>query len=202
MRLLAALLVAALAAPVLADDGPTIGGPTIGEPEPPRKLPTAAPATATAPAGVPATGPAAGSAESIRARLFNDRNTTTVMPVPMPPVDNSGPGTVEPVGAGEPKVKSVLEGTIVTKRVVRLTKDEKTGGYMVSFDADGNQMRDPPMLVLPSKTLAAMEELSQGGTRAVRFQITGEVTEYKGKNYILIHAALALRELGTGITGG
>jgi hypothetical protein len=192
MRLFAALIVAALAAPALADDGPTIGE-TVTPDTPKVAVPSATRPAATLPATVPEN----------RGRLFEDPKTGGgVIPMSMPATDSTGPGTVEAVGPAEPKVKFVLEGTVMTKRVVRLTKDEKSGGYLVSFDSDGNQMRDPPMIALPSKALAAMEDLSVKGTRPVRFQITGTVTEYKGKNYILIHSALALRDLNTGLGGG
>lgn len=204
MRMLSMMIVmgVSLSVPAWAE------GPSIGEEPTP-----AVPAATTAPARVPGPAvtlpaatapvePATNSAESAREKLFGASPKTFVPSTTAPGTGEAvSLGTVPPVGPTEPKTTLLMEGTLIYKRVGRLSKEAKSGQFLFTFDADGKDMRDPPMLVLPSKTLGAMESLSENGARPVRFQVTGEVTEYKGKNFLLVHAVLVLRDLNTGING-
>jgi hypothetical protein len=143
--------------------------------------------------------------EQLREQLTAPSTAPAIAPLPAATVTSGEMpklGAVEPVSGTEPKVKSVQEGTILVKRVVRITKDEKSGNYLISFDSDGKVMADPPMIGLPCKSLADMEDAQAKSSQPIRFQITGEVTEYKGRNYILIQTALRLRDLNGGLGGG
>jgi len=46
------------------------------------------------------------------------------------------------------------------------------------------------VLILPNLKLMQMESAVTTGNRDVKFRITGQVTEYKGHNYILIDKAV------------
>jgi hypothetical protein len=47
-------------------------------------------------------------------------------------------------------------------------------------------MQDPPVVILPNLSLMKMETATAGMSRDLRFRITGEVTEYRGRNYVLL----------------
>jgi hypothetical protein len=61
-----------------------------------------------------------------------------------------------------------------------------------SFEADGETLRDPPLIVLPNLKLMAMENAVQASRRDLRFRITGMVTEYRGRNYILLEKVVVV----------
>jgi hypothetical protein len=60
-------------------------------------------------------------------------------------------------------------------------------------------MADPPMPLLPSHLLMSMEDASDKGTRPVKFKISGEVTEYRGKNFLYVRYMQAVRDFNSGI---
>ena len=64
-----------------------------------------------------------------------------------------------------------------------------------AFDADARAMKDPPVIVLPNLWLMAMEQASKGSSRTLRFRVTGMVTEYNGRNYILLEKVFVLPEI-------
>src|SRR4051812_48986355 len=119
-------------------------------------------------------------------------NGRVLTPLPDPPKIDAGTGRA--IAPGPPQPNLVREGSYVVDRVGRLTKATDTQQWEVSFEADGKTMQDPPMLILPNQKLAAMEQAVSGASRDLRFRITGMVTEYKGKNYILLEKVLAIPE--------
>lgn len=181
---------ALLAAPVLV----TLGQLSI-EPPPP------APATSTAPAAAPATAPAATlpTAENVLEGLLHSR--PTVAPVTVKPSTAPALPGIEAVAPGESKTKLMRERDTIERRVGHLVKDEKTGNWVFSFDGDGPDMNDPPLAIIPSLMLEAMEKLSENGTKPVKFRISGEVTQYKGHNYLIVRYAQVIKDLNTGIGG-
>ena len=72
---------------------------------------------------------------------------------------------------------------------------------LFEFDSDGRQMADPPMGVIPCKYLGVMEDATGGGFRSVKFRVLGEVTQYRGKNYIYLRFVQAVRDLHQGLGG-
>jgi hypothetical protein len=106
-----------------------------------------------------------------------------------PPADkSSGPGAVSP---DAPRVNVLREGTYVFDRTARLTKTQ-TGQPEITFESDGKALRDPPMLILPNLKLQQMEDQVSAANRDLKFRVTGMVTEYRGRNYILLERAVAL----------
>ncbi len=181
--------------------------------EPPTSAPSSAsspPPTANTPAAesVPTTSPEGSStpsAQNVLEGLLKDKGaggTETAIPV----AGSGGTGrTVESpmteVAPNAPKSTRVREGEFVWNRTGRLMKDEKSGDWVFEFDSDGTNMKDPPMELLPSRLLAAMEDSSAGGTQRTRFKVSGEVTEYRGKNYLWVQHMEILRDLNKGIGG-
>lgn len=113
-----------------------------------------------------------------------------LQPVPenAPTDKSSGPGAVSP---DAPRVNVLREGTYLFDRTARLTKTTK-GESELTFESDGKALRDPPMIILPNLKLQQMEDQVSAANRDLKFRVTGMVTEYRGRNYILLERAVAL----------
>ena len=107
-----------------------------------------------------------------------------------PKVDtNSGRGSVSPAAATLPLIR---EGSYILNRVARLTRAKDGQQWELTFDADGSALQDPPMLLLPNLELMKMETTLGTEERDVRFRVTGMVTEFKGRNYLLVEKSVKL----------
>lgn len=102
----------------------------------------------------------------------------------------SGKGAVAPEA---PEMPLLREGTFIVDRTGRLVKSSKTPGtYEFAFDTDGRVLKDPPLVLLPNSRLEAMENQITAWDKPVRFQVTGVVTTYKGRNGLLVERATVL----------
>jgi len=95
---------------------------------------------------------------------------------------SSGAGAVKP---DAPAVGVLREGTLIVDRLGRLTRGDK-GQYEFTFESDGKALQDPPLIILPNVKLSLMEDVVANSSRDLRFRISGTITEYRGRNYILI----------------
>ena len=68
----------------------------------------------------------------------------------------------------------------------RLARSADGQGWEFNFEADGSALQDPPMNVLPNLKLMVMEEAIENGGSDVRFRVSGSLTEYRGRNYVLL----------------
>jgi hypothetical protein len=147
----------------------------------------------TRPASAPATRPAPGSPQAMSAdqmlsQMLRPGPTTAPRPLQVPndqpAIDKtSGSGAMKPQA---PPVSVLREGTFVPDRVGRLTRSADGSQAEFTFESDGKALRDPPIIILPSLKLMAMENAVAGANRDFRFRVSGTVTEYKGRNYILL----------------
>jgi hypothetical protein len=138
----------------------------------------------------------------------------SAIPVPVPPPPAALPGPAAPatvpataleVRAAAPIIPAaapLTESSVVSNRVGRLVRDPKTGVELIAFDADGRRMADPPMGVVPCKYLAVLEDATQGGNKPVKFHVSGEVTTYRGKNYLYLRYVGVVLDLNQGIGAG
>ncbi len=146
------------------------------------------------------------SAANVLENLLKDKpesnpNARTAVPAPpggttaaaIPALPNVTPVTIN--------TNRLREGQMVLQRAGRLAKDEKTGNWYFTFDADGNNMQDPPMQLIPSRFLMAMEDATVNGTQPLRFRVSGMVTEYRGKNFLWVQQMEILRDVNKGIGG-
>jgi hypothetical protein len=99
------------------------------------------------------------------------------------------------VAPGAEQMNVMREGTFVLDRTGRLTKSADGSQSEFTFDSDGRSMRDPPIVVLPNLKLKAMEDAVNGSNRDLRFRVTGVVTEYRGRNYVLLEKAVVVPEV-------
>jgi hypothetical protein len=148
----------------------------------------------TRPTTRPATQPATVDPNAMINQLLTPSRPTVkpLQPLPDPPaIDRtSGAATVAPRA---PTLHLIREGTYRFDRAGRLTKTPD-GQYEFIFDSDGQAMQDPPMVVLPNLTLMSMESFIKTSGRELRFRITGMITEYRDRNYILLDKAVVVPE--------
>jgi hypothetical protein len=116
-----------------------------------------------------------------------------LQPIPEGPAVDATTG-VNAVAPNAPQLNLTREGTYIVDRTGRLTKSADGQSNELTFDADGKALRDPPMLILPNLKLMQMENAVQSSSRDLRFKVTGIVTEYKGRNYILLEKVVVVPE--------
>ena len=96
------------------------------------------------------------------------------------------------VAPGVKKPAPRARGRIVVDRLVRMKlSDDERGWSLARFEAD-NTLAEPPMRLLPCRQLALAEKLAPGGP----IRITGQITLYKGRQYLLLRKVLHQRRLG------
>jgi hypothetical protein len=127
--------------------------------------------------------------------LSSGSNSDQAMPGPVGPAPRdatSGAGAVAP---GAPSTTVLREGTSLIDRTGRLTHSADGQQAEFTFDADGQAMHDPPVIILPNLKLMQMESAVGGSNRDLRFRITGMVTEYRSRNYILLEKVVVVPDV-------
>ncbi len=117
-----------------------------------------------------------------------------LQPIQEGPVPDTTTGK-NAVAPAAPQLNLVREGTYIPDRTGRLTRSADGQTAELTFDADGKALQDPPMIILPNLKLMQMENAVVGNSRDLRFKVTGVVTEYKGRNYILLERAIVIPDV-------
>jgi hypothetical protein len=94
-----------------------------------------------------------------------------------------------------PVLKIKREGSHLVNRIGRLNHSPDGQQANFTFDTDGKTMQDPPVIIMPNLKLSAMDGAVLGKAMDVHFRISGTVTEYKGRNYILLDKAVAIADV-------
>jgi len=153
-------------------------------------------ADATAPATQPTTKPADMPADQLLQQMLRPANGPVAQPLqPIlnpPALDQTTGKMVVPNSALPQNLRR--EGDYIRDRLGRLTKSADGTQMEFTFEADGRNMQDPPVIILPNLKLMAMENAVNSANRDLRFRITGPVTEYKGRNYILLEKVSVVQE--------
>ena len=141
----------------------------------------------TAPREAPARPGPQRSADDVLGEMLKPRRTggdRELVPTEAPATDKtSGAGSVAPRA---PVLTVLREGTPIVNRLGRLTLGTDGRPAEFTFESDGGALRDPPLIVLPNLKLMIMEDAARGATREPRFRVSGVVTEYRGRNYLLL----------------
>lgn len=135
----------------------------------------------------PAAKTAADAMSTLNTLLAPRPEEPPLQPMPDFPKENVGAMIVAPPKVAIPAAVGILkrEGTIIYDRVGRLEKTPDNQQEF-RFEADGAAMQDPPMLTLPNQNLMLMESAMRKASGHLKFRITGMVTEYGARNYVLI----------------
>jgi hypothetical protein len=102
----------------------------------------------------------------------------------------SGSGALPP---NAPIVTVLPEQAQIFDRVCRLGPCSDGLHEQLTFDADGSTLRDPPLIVLPNLKLVDLEKAA-GDQHSTRIRATGMVTEYRGRNYILLQKIVVMAD--------
>ncbi|MCB9854997.1 MAG: hypothetical protein H6818_04860 [Phycisphaerales bacterium] len=90
--------------------------------------------------------------------------------------------------------KLLPDGSRIVDRAGRLTRD---GDYLTfTFESRGEGPVEIPLRLLPNRLLEDMELIAEGGRKSVVFVVSGEVTEYRGVNYLMLQKLLIRPDLG------
>jgi hypothetical protein len=147
-------------------------------------------AQTTRPAAAPATRPAQRSAEEMLRQMLQPagQGAQPLKPIPdiAPQTDaTSGANAVAPAAATQPLE---AEGTLLLDRMGRVSRGADSKWLEFHFDSDGRSMSDPPLLLLPNRQLMRLEDLLNATQSDLSIRVlSGEITEYRGRNYLLIH---------------
>jgi hypothetical protein len=117
---------------------------------------------------------------------------------PLPAVAGGGPDRTSGAGAvapSAPVVNVLREGTFLVDRTGRLSRSADGSAAEFVFEADGTSLQDPPVVVIPNLKLMQMEDAAQNNTRDVRFRISGMLTEYRGRNHILLEKVVVVPDV-------
>ena len=114
-----------------------------------------------------------------------------LQPLPDQPAPDRTSGAAA-VAPGAMQMNVIREGSFLVDRTGRLTKSPDGQQYEFVFDADGKNMKDPPVIILPNLKLMAMENAVNSSSRDLQFRITGMVTEYRGRNYVLLEKVVVV----------
>jgi hypothetical protein len=108
----------------------------------------------------------------------------------LPSDTTTGLGSVSPKA---PVLTVLPEKSQIVDRVCRMTPSTDGQQEQLTLDADGSTLRDPPLIVLPNLKLVDLENAA-GDHRDTRFRVTGVVTEYRGRNYILLQKVVVMAD--------
>jgi hypothetical protein len=149
---------------------------------------------ASRPASAPASDPAGASPFEIISRMARERpGKTIVSTAPLSPTQPAA-RSVAP-RATQPAIASA-KGSMIVDRVVRIQPESKDGWWDVLFQGD-NTLREPPIRLLPSALLEEAEkEVSAAPGGRIKFRVSGELAEYKGRRYLLLRKLLVEKDLG------
>ncbi len=157
-----------------SDRGPVPAPPEATKaPEPPATQPTRPP-----------------TASEVIEQLMRDAPVRAPTPTSAPANTATEPGT----GTAESGERVLPEGTIVPEFPARLVKLDLW--WTLARESQGSRPAGPPYYVLPNRLLEVMVAASAGGSRSMVFLVSGELTEYRGANYLLVRKVLTRRELG------
>ncbi|MFW5817689.1 MAG: hypothetical protein ACOCWV_04025 [Planctomycetota bacterium] len=131
------------------------------------------------------------SPEDIMAELLKHKPDR---PVRLPNVDSNAlkDDSVAPrpiKGSGRPK-------TIVQNRVVYFVPEKDSDWWEARFVSD-NTLTDRPARLLPNRLRERAEDLAKTtADRGRLFTVSGEITHYKGRRYLLIRKLFVKRDMG------
>jgi hypothetical protein len=132
------------------------------------------------------------SADQMLSDMLSADNRDPGAPPAVPAAETNlatGPNALPPQA---PTLMVLRERSQIFDRVCRLSHSPDGQHEQLTFESDGTTLEDPPLLVLPNLKLAALEAASSD--RDARFRVTGTITEYRGRNYILLQKVLVMAD--------
>ena len=91
-------------------------------------------------------------------------------------------------------VETEAEAGYVVDRLVRILPDERERWWLARFESD-NTLADAPVRLLPCRLLEQARTAADEAEEPPVFRVSGEVTRYKGRRYLLLRKLLQERDL-------
>jgi hypothetical protein len=113
------------------------------------------------------------------------------MTTPIPVDKTTGAAAVAP---GAQPLNVLREGSYIVDRTGRLTRGADGQSWEFTLEADNQAMKDPPLVVLPNLKLMLMEDQIKETRRDLKFRVTGMITEYRGRNYVMFVKFIVLSD--------
>jgi len=168
--------------------------PAPADEEKPERAPGTAPSEATSqPADSAGLDDSADPDAVIRALLRQRPGKSVSLPVRSVTSDTEHRRSVAPAAGG---ILPAGPGRMAVDRLVRIVKGADGEWWEVRFESD-NTGREPPMRLLPCRHLAAAKEavLHASRNRILQYHVTGMITLYKGRRYLLLRKLLHERRM-------
>jgi hypothetical protein len=102
------------------------------------------------------------------------------------------PPSLQSQSKSQIKHKLLPEGHYIADRRGRLICSSDY--WLFVFESDGKVLADPPIKVLPNRWLEKMESDVAASHDPILFRISGEITTYRGQNFLLLRKVLIERE--------
>lgn len=87
-----------------------------------------------------------------------------------------------------PQTTTIREGTRLQNRRGVFTRDQQTGVWRFLFAAESPAQLDPAMELLPCEALSEIESLAMRSRLPETVVLSGKVTSFRGRNYLLLTA--------------
>lgn len=87
----------------------------------------------------------------------------------------------------------IREGSYIVDRTGSLGHSADGQQWQFIFDAASAPRGEPTINILPNLNLMLMENAVASNNQDLHFKITGMVTEYRGKNYVLLQKVVVVR---------
>ena len=85
---------------------------------------------------------------------------------------------------------------MIVDRLIRIQPSRVDGWLEARFIGD-NRLTEPPMRLLPSARLGEAEKwLEQAHGQTIRLRLSGEITEFRGRRYLLLRSVIPERQMG------
>ncbi len=88
------------------------------------------------------------------------------------------------------------DGYMIIDRMGRIHFDPEGMRWMLTLEADGASLAEPPLTLHPCRLLEVMEDTVGHSTESPRFRISGQINQYQGRNYLLLRKVLMVYDLG------
>ncbi len=106
---------------------------------------------------------------------------------------------IRPASQSKASVESPVrwkDGDVIIDRVGRLLLDPTEKKWFFAFEADGASLAEPPIILQPCKLLENMESLHHSSLESVQFRVSGQISRYQGRYYLLLRKMLLTKKLG------
>jgi hypothetical protein len=122
-------------------------------------------------------------------------NRTAIILLSLSAIAAAEVATTQPSGESSNQVSTpiIREGSYIVDRTGQLSHGADGQQCQYIFDRTSAPPGEPTINILPNLNLMLMENAVASNSQDIHFKITGMVTEYRGKNYVLLQKVVVVR---------